>query len=212
MYQDRLDTLLKQADRLAGDSQPIPGLAGHIRRLARRRQLRRHTIIVGMAALVIVTTGMVLLREPALQTDRTDSKTNRLVAESAATPAAQSATGPAEIARLQARIAQLQAEANVRTRMVQQMRIHHEQQQRLTELYRRRAAIGDPLERVRQELEKAAFVTVYQANRKYDELGLKESAMADYRLVIKYHPTTKWAQVARRRLAEIQNKPKGDLL
>jgi TolA-binding protein len=85
-----------------------------------------------------------------------------------------------------------------------------EQKSRLAQAQRKLAAMKDPLVEVKEQLDKAAFIIVYQADRKYNELDLKESAIADYRQVIKLYPQTMWAGKAQERLNGIDQI--GDLL
>ena len=85
-----------------------------------------------------------------------------------------------------------------------------EREDRLAELRRTSGGL-DPLEDVRRQVEKAAFTTLYQADRMYRELNLRDSALASYRQVILLFPDTPSAKVARQRLSEIEG-PKGDKL
>ena len=76
---------------------------------------------------------------------------------------------------------------------------------RLEELEAKLARIPDPLEQMQRQADKTAFTLVYQANRMYGELNQKDSAIRTYKRVIELFPQSKWADVARRRLLEIQN-------
>jgi outer membrane protein assembly factor BamD (BamD/ComL family) len=51
---------------------------------------------------------------------------------------------------------------------------------------------------------------VYQADRMYHELNLRESAVASYQRTIELFPQTHWAQVAKDRLAELKTAGNGD--
>jgi len=59
---------------------------------------------------------------------------------------------------------------------------------------------------IEQELERAAYLIVYQADRYHRELDLPESAIASYRETIELFPRTRAAQTARVRLAELGNE------
>jgi len=59
------------------------------------------------------------------------------------------------------------------------------------------------MEQVERQVDKAAFVLIYQADRLYKELNRTESAVAAYKEIIQLFPTNRWAEVARERLAEI---------
>ena len=66
------------------------------------------------------------------------------------------------------------------------------------------AARSDPLAEVQRQVERAAFIMVFQADRMYRQLRLPASAVDSYRRVIALFPDTHWAQVARQRLSEIE--------
>ena len=59
----------------------------------------------------------------------------------------------------------------------------------------------DPIERMESQIDRAAFVIVAQADRKARRWNLTDSAANDYRRVIELFPSTRWADVARQRLA-----------
>jgi len=109
-------------------------------------------------------------------------------------------------------LVQLQAEAETQMLVVRQLRAWERQQARLAELERQLAAIPDPLEEVRRQVEQAAYTMVYHADLKYNKLNLKDSAIQDFQRVIKLYPQTRWAQVAQNKLSEIRYNRKGALL
>ena len=61
-------------------------------------------------------------------------------------------------------------------------------------------------------MEKAATTTLSQADRKYNQLDLKESAMADYRQIVQLYPQTQAAQQAQKRIETDKTQTKGDVL
>ena len=67
----------------------------------------------------------------------------------------------------------------------------------------------DPLEEVQQQVDKTAFILVYQADRLYRELNQTESAVETYKRVIQLFPENQWAKVARERLAQIKENQSG---
>jgi len=79
-------------------------------------------------------------------------------------------------------------------------------QSRLNELQAQLASIPDPLEEVREQVDKTAFILVYEADRLYNELNQTDSAVENYNRVIKLFPENRWAKVARQRLSEIENR------
>ena len=62
---------------------------------------------------------------------------------------------------------------------------------------------------INQQIEQAALIITYQADRKYDKLNLKQSAIEDYNRVIELYPQTHWAQHAREKLEQIESQEKG---
>jgi outer membrane protein assembly factor BamD (BamD/ComL family) len=79
-------------------------------------------------------------------------------------------------------------------------------QSRLEELEAQLASIPDPLEEIRKQVDKTAFILVYQADRLYRELNETESAVETYNRVIRLFPRNQWAAVARERLSEIEGR------
>jgi outer membrane protein assembly factor BamD (BamD/ComL family) len=78
-------------------------------------------------------------------------------------------------------------------------------QSRLDELEAQLASIPDPLEEMQKQVDKTAFILVYQADRQYRELNQTDSAVENYKRVIELFPDNRWAKVARQRLSEIKN-------
>jgi outer membrane protein assembly factor BamD (BamD/ComL family) len=68
------------------------------------------------------------------------------------------------------------------------------------------ARISAPEEETARQVDKAAFVLVYQADRLYRELNRTESAVEAYNQVIQFFPKNRWADVARQRLSEIRER------
>ena len=70
---------------------------------------------------------------------------------------------------------------------------------------------------MQKQVDKAAFILVYQADRLYRELNQTDSAVEAYNRVIHLFPENQWARVARQRIEEIESKKskktesKGDL-
>jgi len=109
------------------------------------------------------------------------------------------------LAMLQAEVQQLRAQTDSTLKLVREVIKRQRRRSRLQELEAKLARIPDPLEEMQRQADKTAFVLVYQANRMYNELDQKDSAIETYNRVIDLFPKSKWADVARRRLAEIQN-------
>jgi TolA-binding protein len=113
---------------------------------------------------------------------------------------------PAEIASLQAQFKQLQARTDATLNLVHEVLEEERKQRRLDELEAQLASIPDPLEEMQKQADKTAFILVYQANRMHQELNQKDSAVRTYNRVIQLFPQNRWAEVARKRLSEIENR------
>jgi len=113
-----------------------------------------------------------------------------------------------KIALLETRIEQLQR-TDAALGLIQEVLDEERRQSRLDELQAQLASIPDPLEEVQNQVDKTAFILVYQADRLYRlyrELNQTDSAVENYNRVIKLFPENRWAKVARQRLSEIENK------
>jgi tetratricopeptide (TPR) repeat protein len=113
---------------------------------------------------------------------------------------------------------QLNATVDATLKLVQEVLEAERQRQRLNELQAQLASIPDPLEEVQEQIDKTAFFLVYQADRMHRETGQRASAIQAYNRVIELFPQSHWAEIARKRLAEMRNQKrnktdlKGDLL
>jgi len=105
----------------------------------------------------------------------------------------------------QAEVEQLRAQTGATLKLVREVIANQRRRSRLEELEAKLARIPDPLEEMQRQADKTAFILVYQANQMYDELNQKDSAIQTYNRVIELFPQSKWADVARQRLLEMQN-------
>jgi hypothetical protein len=114
----------------------------------------------------------------------------------------------------QADIQQLVARTEALVEFVHEVLEQERSRQRLAELEAKLASIPDPLDQIQRGVDKTAFILLYQADRMYRELNLKDSAVEAYNRVIELFPENRWAGTARQRLREIENEKvgKGDLL
>ena len=199
MSDERLRQLLQQADEAFGGPPAGPGDLGA--KVRRRVQRERTLRVAGGAAVCTVV----------------------LVAGSIAwvggwgggRPTERLAPGPdapqmASIAELQAKIEQLREEVRTGCEALAEVLRREESERQLAALQGR--AEADPLEEVNEQVDRAALTMVYQADRMYRELNLRESAVASYEQTIKLFPQTHWAQVAKNRLAELKTAGKGDAI
>jgi tetratricopeptide (TPR) repeat protein len=111
-----------------------------------------------------------------------------------------------QIASLEEQVERLQARTDATLRLVQGVLAEQRQQQRLAALEAELASIPDPLAEIERQTDKTAFVLVYQADRLYRELNQTDSAVEAYEQVIRLFPQNQWAEVARKRLAEIKKQ------
>ncbi len=197
MSNERLQQLLREADAAFGD--PRVGSADlplKVRQLAKRQRRRR---LFGSAAAAVLVLSL-----------STVAWVNRSGRPSPA-PApilADNSPKPLSAAELQMQIERLRDEIRTGCQAVHEVLERQEVEQRLAAL--REQAEADPLKAVNDQLDRAALTTVYQADRMYHELNLRESAIASYERTIKLFPQTHWAQVAKDRLAELKTAGNGD--
>lgn len=184
MTEDEIIKLLQEADKTAGRAAPVRVNLSAIRRRAGRRNM-----IILVAPLAVAALLMVALSISALMFRTTEPTTEQ-----------------EKIAVLETRIKQLQARTDAALSLIQEVLDEERRQSRLDELQAQLASIPDPLEEVQNQVDKTAFVLVYQADRLYRELNQTDSAVENYNRVIKLFSENRWAKVARQRLSEIENK------
>lgn len=199
MSDERLEQLLRQADEaFARLPCPATDLGIRVRRQARRQ---RRVIMLGsaaaaMLALVVSAISLRSDRGAPLRPEGPVMADNSAVHE--------------QVAQLQAEIDRLKEEIASHARVVEEVMRRAEIEQRLAAL-KQQAAI-DPLQEVSDQVDRAALIMVYQADRMYRELNLRESAVASYEQTIKLFPQTHWAQVAKDRLAALKSAGNGDAI
>jgi TolA-binding protein len=184
MRENEIKKLLQQADKTAGGPALVRLNLSAIHHRANRKNRMFLVAPLAAAAMLMVALGILALR---LRN-----------------------TGPTEeqkkIASLENQVRQLQARTNAALDFIQQVLDDERRQSRLDELEAQLASIPDPLEEVQKQVDKTAFILVYQADRLYCELNQTDSAVENYKRVIELFPENRWAKVARQRLLEIENK------
>jgi tetratricopeptide (TPR) repeat protein len=184
MTKDRIENLLQTADQMAG---PAKLVSANLTAAVRRRARRRRTIrIAGPIAAAVAALAAVGIWSLATTTTETPQDQTRLVS-------------------IETQLAQLQARTDATLKLIQEVLEEERQQRRLAELQAKLANIRDPLEEVQEQIEKTAFILVYQADRMYQQRNQRDSAVATYNRVIELFPQTRSAQTAKQRLSEIQN-------
>jgi len=182
--QEKIERLLARADEAAGEPAFALATAAGIRRRIHRKRL------VTMAVPTTVAAGIVLgatLWVVCLPTGRPQPQ-------------------PQRIASLEEQVRQLQAQTEATLKLLQEVLETDRRERRLASLEAEFASIPDPIREIERQVDKAAFILVYQADKVYQELNESESAVRAYREVIQFFPTSPWAQVARERLARIEQQ------
>jgi hypothetical protein len=227
MNEDQLKNLLTQADERFGltvTRTPSHGHAEfveavrlrHARHLRRRRNLGVLAVVVVLGGLSAWSLSAGLVRGTRLdqetiasnataQTDGAESKTT-VDASASTTGSVARRLRPEEIERLQAEIAALDAEVNRALRLVDLYRAAEVRRERLALL---EAAPAEPVlpPEIQAELEidRAAAITVTSADTQANQFNQPEEAAESYQSVITLFPTSRWASIARQRLAGNQH-------
>ena len=192
MTEDKIKNLLQEADQTAGGPASLSSnLAAAVRRRAGRRQTVNLAARTAAAAIVIIA-----LCIWGFTTKKTRER-HRIIA-------------------LEAEIKQLKIQTDATLNLIREVLDEDRKQRRLQELQAQLASYSDPLEEIQKQVDKTAFILVYQANRIYSDLDQKEAAIQAYNRVIELFPQSRWAEVARQRISEIKNEQinnsKGDLI
>jgi len=188
MTEDKLKYLLQEADRAAGTPKPVSVRLSGIRRQAKYRQIFFKAPFAA-AAILVIAAG---IRSFTIKTPQIPQEQEK-------------------IASIETKIKQLQASTDAAINLIHEVLEEEKRQSRLDELQAQLAAIDDPLEEIQQQVDKTAFILIYQADRMYRELNQTESAVETYKRVIQLFPENQWAQVARERLAQIKEKQSGKI-
>ncbi len=189
MTEDKIKNLLQEADRMAGLPIPVSAnLSAVVRRCAHRRHFVNLAAPLAAAAVVLITAtaGIWIL---AIRTTETTQEKEK-------------------IALLETQLKQLYVRTDAALNLIQDVLEKEQKQRSLDELEAQLASIPDPLEEIQKQVDKTAFILVYQADRLYRELNRTDSAVETYNRVIELFPKNRWAQVARQRLSEIEEQRK----
>jgi tetratricopeptide (TPR) repeat protein len=186
MTEEKIKTLLKQADNTAGLPAPV---SAHLSAVVRRRAHRRHLLIslsapLAAAAVILIAAGIWNL----------------------AVKSAEHTEDKEKIVSLEKQLEQLQTRTDAALNLIQEVLVAEQKRHSLNELEAQLASIPDPLDEIEKQVEKTAFILVYQADRLYYELNRTDSAVETYKRVIELFPKNRWAQVARERLSEIDSR------
>jgi TolA-binding protein len=183
MTENEIKKLLQRADKTAGGTEPVRVSLSVIRRRAGRKNMIILATPLAAAAVLMVALSILALMFRNTEPTQEQKK----------------------IAQLETQVKQLQARTDAALGFIQQVLDEERRQSRLDELEAQLASIPDPLEEMQKQVDKTAFILVYQADRQYRELNQTDSAVENYKRVIELFPDNRWAKVARQRLSEIKN-------
>ena len=186
MTEDKIKNLLQEADRMAGLPRPV---SANLSAIVRHRAHRRHLLVsltapLAAAAVILIAAGVWNLTIRTSQREKDQEK----------------------IVSLEKQLEQLQVRTDAALNLIQEVLVAEQKQPSLDELEAQLASIPDPLEEIQRQVDKTAFILVYQADRLYRELNRTDSAVEAYNRVIELFPKNRWAQVARQRLSEIESR------
>jgi TolA-binding protein len=184
MTEDKIKNLLQQADKAARGANPVRVDISVIRRRAGRKYMINLVAPLATAAVLMVALGVLTVMFRTAEPKPEQEK----------------------IATLENQIKQLQVRTNAALSLIQEVLEEERRRSRLVELEAQLASIPDPIEEIQKQVDKTAFILVYQADRLYRELNQTDSAVENYKRVIELFPENRWAKVARQRLSEIENE------
>jgi hypothetical protein len=182
--EEQIKRLLVRADEAGGEPQFSPVNVTEIRRRVRRRLLLRIGAPMAAAAMVLVGVALWAI---CMQTGSPEPQ-------------------PQRIASLEEQVKQLQTQTNATLKLVGEVLEKDRQDRRLAALETELASIPDPRKEMERQVDKTAFILVYQADKLYKELNQTDSAVQAYKEVIQLFPTNQWADVARERLSQIEQR------
>lgn len=178
MTPDTLAQLLRQADREAGGPRTISDdLPERVHGLARQRSRMKYHSGAAVIGLIAIT-GVLI--GPRLRGNQAHPSTPTLAVSEAALDRELLAIR-AETERLRAEFLKAQPPMPTRAQPI------------------------TPVPSVDEELERAAYLIVYQADRYRRELDMPDSAAATYRQTIDLFPGTRAAQTAQARLGQLES-------
>ena len=180
MEEERIRQLLQEAEDTQGINMPAAAdVVASVRRRAKFIKTRNISLRLAAAAVILIAAGVFVLQ---IQKD--------LEAE--------------RIASAEKQIAELSIRTAAVVNLLNEVLENERRQQEFAEAEARLAAVGDPMEDIEREVDKAAFAMVYNADIMYKQLEQTESAVQTYKQVIEYFGDNRWAEVARERLKEIE--------
>ena len=185
MNEQHIREYLRTADEAAGPPAFGPVRTARIRRRVRRRRVVRVAVPLSAAAVAMIATSVWLIG--ARGRDPQPEPQQRIVS-------------------LEAQVRQLQSQTESTLQLVREVLEQDRQERKLAALEAELASIPDPMREIDEQVDRTAFLLVYQADRLYKELNRRDSAVEAYKEVIQLFPDNQWADVARERLSAIQQR------
>ena len=181
---DKIEELLQTADKAGGNPRyKSDNLAGVVRHRAHRRQIKIAAGQITIAVLIFMSLCLGIITK--------NNAPKQLSAE--------------QTASLNEQIQDLNKRIDSTLNLVQEVIASQKAQERLDKLNAELASIPDPVEEMKEKIEKTAFILVYYADKRYEEYGNVEDVSQTYNRVIELFPETRSAELARQRLLKIQN-------
>ena len=179
MNENKLKNLLKQADTSA---ELAPLDAGNLASVARGRfRRRKQAVRYGILAAAAMIAVVCVFGQRQYQSYRKER----------------------HIARLEQEVQELTERTEATLALVQEMLARQGQQDKIRQLNRQLARQENSIQR---EVDEAAFILVYQADRMAKKYNNKETAIEYYNQVIERFGDTPSAKTARERLTQIQQQ------
>jgi len=182
--EEQIRKLLQDADATARGPVFGPIAAGRIRQRIHRRRVVRSAALTGAAAIVVIAAALWIT---CMRPQKTQPEQQRIVS-------------------LEAQVRQLQVQTNATLKLVQEILERDRQERHLASLEAELSSIPEPMMEIERQVDKTAFILVYQADKLYKELNQTESAVAAYKEVIQLFPKSRWADVAKERLSQIEER------
>jgi len=182
--EEQIRKLLQEADATARRPVFGPIAAGKIRQRVHRRRAVRSGALAAAAVIVVASA---VLWAICMQRQKPRPEQQRIVS-------------------LETQVKQLQAQTNATLKLVQEVLDRDRQDRHLASLEAELSSIPEPLIEIERQVDKTAFLLVYQADKLYAELNQTDSAVEAYKEVIQLFPKNRWADVARERLSQIEKR------
>ncbi|HUT60849.1 MAG TPA: hypothetical protein VNA25_23630 [Phycisphaerae bacterium] len=189
---NRLAKLLREAD--AGVMPPAAGegdFAAGVFRASRRRRIRRAGVGTASAAALLIAAAFAvqaLWPRPVESPHRAGADDFKLDANV-----------------IRAETAAIEAQIELHEELVARLAALERHQREIGRL-RRELEAPSAIERLQQELDRAAFAAMLRAEKTYRLDNRPQEATVYYRQVLRLDPASRWAELARRRLNEIENQ------